>query len=458
MITDLKSQNVKKLISGKMVFVILFLGAVFFLGGCSSDGENKPGATGTASAGDSSSVTTGDTGGTSATGGMPSEWMTGVGADKWSYPYLSQIGKEFSFSVYFKDRHGVYSGLVHNDNVHFKAEDGAATIESVTVENGIATATLRTHNGRYNKVGNAWELTLAADLLTDPYQIEWMGSAPSGTPSSGRVSVLWYTRGEEWFTEKEGDSLNDLYDLGEHFKDTEDDPYLDENENGSWDAEEPWVDKNNNGQYDAAEMIIDKNGNGILDSDDIWVDKNDNGQYDDVEEMTSDTNGNGVWDWGELFVDANDNKQRDSYNGKWDADKYIFGNATFLLTGDQPYIGWNKTPKTIASEDSGSISIVVCDGNYNHLPAGATIEFSAKDADNKPVVVAPKKISYADNAGSYGLNAAGQISVITNTLTLNHSGFTGPVTITVKVSGEGIEETEATISGVVEFDPAVPAP
>lgn len=427
MITDLKSQNVKKLISGKMVFVILFLGAVFFLGGCSSDGENKPGATGTASAGDSSSVTTGDTGGTSATGGMPSEWMTGVGADKWSYPYLSQIGKEFSFSVYFKDRHGVYSGLVHNDNVHFKAEDGAATIESVTVENGIATATLRTHNGRYNKVGNAWELTLAADLLTDPYQIEWMGSAPGGTPSSGRVSVLWYTRGEEWFTEKEGDSLNDLYDLGEHFKDTEDDPYLDENENGSWDAEEPWIDLNSNGQYDDGEE-------------------------------TADPNGNGVWDWGELFVDANGNKQRDSYNDTWDADKYIFGNATFLLTGDQPYIGWNNTPKAIASEDSGSISIVVCDGNYNHLPAGATIEFSAKDADNKPVVVAPKKISYADNAGSYGLNAAGQISVITNTLTLNHSGFTGPVTITVKVSGEGIEETEATISGVVEFDPAVPAP
>ncbi|WP_300669775.1 hypothetical protein [Desulfoluna sp.] len=412
----------------KTLFAVLFLGLVLVVNGCGSDdapsssGGVVDSGDGGTDTGDKDDGDKDDGGGTSATGGMPSEWMTGVGVEKGSYPYLNRIGEKMEFSVYFKDRYGVYSDLVHKDNVHFRAEDGAATIESVTVENGIATAVLRSHDGGYLKGAGAWEATIPAEI---PAYLWWSGDNPLGVPSRGRVSVLWYTRGEEWFTEKEGANHNDSYDSGELFVDTEDDPYLDENENGKWDPEEVWDDKNSNGIFDAGDTYTDTNGNGAL-------------------------------DWGEYFKDANENNQRDSFNKTWDADKLIFGNVTFILTGDQPYIAWDKTNKTIANGGSGSVNVIVCDHNFNHLPAGASIAFSAKDSAGKEVTVYPKKITIPDNAGAYGKNAADQVEIITYAVTLTNSitepEAPGDVMITVKASGDGLQETEATFSGVVTFD------
>lgn len=419
----------------KALLAILFLGMVLVFSGCGSD--DPPGGqdgTSTTTTGDNSGVTnpdgtdddgTGDDGGTSAAGGIPCEAMTGVGVEKGSYPYLNQIGEKIAFSVYFKDRYGVYSGLVHKDNVHFRAEDGAATIESVTVENGIATAELRTHDGGYLKAGPAWELTLA-DAVPD--QFDWWYGKPFGVPSRGRVSVLWHTRGEEWFTEKAGPNYNDSYDEGEHYVDTEDDPFLDENENRSWDAEEPWEDKNGNGRFDEGDTFTD-------------------------------TNKNGVWDWGEHFVDANGNDQRDGVNGKWDADKLIFGNTTFVLTGDQPYIAWDKTNITVANGGTGSVQVMACDYNFNHLPAGATVEFSAQDSKKSAVPVYPEKITIPDNAAWYGENAVDQLAIFTYSVNITNevadevaNEAPGSVTLIVKVSGDGLYETTAKISGVVTFE------
>lgn len=416
----------------KALLAILFLGIVLVFSGCGSDDPPGGSQSGTNSAttsdnpGGTDPDSPDDDGGTSAAGGIPCEAMTGVGVEKGSYPYLNQIGEEISFSVYFKDRYGVYSGLVHKDNVHFRAEDGAATIESVTVENGIATAKLRSHDGGYLKAGPAWELTLA-DAVPDTFTW-WYGAAPIGVPSRGRVSVLWYTRGEEWFTEKAGPNYNDSYDAGEHYVDTEDDPYLDENENGSWDAEEPWEDKNGNARFDEGDTFTD-------------------------------TNKNGVWDWGEHFVDANGNDQRDGVNGKWDADKLIFGNTTFILTGDYPKIAWDSTAKTIANGGTGSVQVMVCDYNFNHLPAGATIEFSAKDSKDASVPVYPEKITIPDNAAWYGKTPAEQLAYFTYNVNITNevadsdaNEATGGVTLIVKASGDGLEETKAEISGVVTFN------
>jgi len=362
MIMKIKSQSISKQPVVKALFAILFLGMVLILNGCGDDGDAPIATDSSTDSGDSSATSgdgttdtdgTSDDGGTSAAGGMPTVQMTQIGSEKASYPYDPVIGTAFSFKVYFKDRLGIYSGLVNNDNVTFVAADGAASVDSVTVENGIAIAKLRVHDSsQYYKAPVAWENKLFEELAGDSSSVKWLwDSKPSGTPGDGQVSVLWYTRGEEWYTEKQGPFHNNSYDVGEEtYVDSEDDPYLDENGNGVFDAEEPYTDINGNGSYDK-----------------------------DVDTFTpeNDKNHNGEWDWAEIFVDDDGDGQRDGKNDNgWEADKYIFGNVPFVMTGTTSYIGWDSADVSIASGATEKVPVIVCDRNFNHLPAGAKIEFS----------------------------------------------------------------------------------
>ena len=91
-------------------------------------------------------------------------------------------------------------------------------------------------------------------------------------------------------------------------------PFLDANNNGTWDDEEPYNDKNNNGKYDLNEDFTDL-GNGVWDRGEAFVDLDGNGSFDEWDEFTD--KGNGKWDNKEQFEDINN-------NGIWDDKNKIY--------------------------------------------------------------------------------------------------------------------------------------
>jgi hypothetical protein len=74
----------------------------------------------------------------------------------------------------------------------------------------------------------------------------------------------------------------------------------------------------------------DNNGNGVHDSDET--------DFDDLTEPFVDSNDNGTWDPGEKFVDTNNNGSWDGKNGKWDANTLIWKQERIIWTG-APFFG-----------------------------------------------------------------------------------------------------------------------
>ena len=90
-----------------------------------------------------------------------------------------------------------------------------------------------------------------------------LDSQPNGVPPDGIVRVLASTRGEEPFTDSNG---NGVYDTGEAFQDVAE-PFIDVNGNGQYDPNNPYerfVDVNHNGLWDAAQGAGTWNNDAII--------------------------------------------------------------------------------------------------------------------------------------------------------------------------------------------------
>ncbi len=76
-------------------------------------------------------------------------------------------------------------------------------------------------------------------------------------PRDGLVTLIAYTRGEEYFDDKNN---NGTWDTGEQFVD-EGEPFVDSNDNGIWDAGEFYVDESADGQWNGPNGKWDVNKN-----------------------------------------------------------------------------------------------------------------------------------------------------------------------------------------------------
>jgi len=253
-------------------------------------------------------------------------------------------GVTTSINTLVADRFG-NANVLAGTTVSYYTEAGATLTSSTTLDTtGATTVQLRTQDPRPRAVTPIGGSTVcpgrAALWFTFPtswesclsqYVFQDYGITTSGHPRNGWVSVVVALNGEEHFDDLNG---NGKYDAGEPFTDTPQEPFVDFNDNDTY----------NSGVYgpDPAEIFIDKNGNG-------------------------------KWD---------------GNNGKWDASKTIFENVRLIFSDKPSVIGlsrWDGT-KWIACTGSGcfnvpnggkvSLKALVADSNLNPLAAGATIAIS----------------------------------------------------------------------------------
>lgn len=254
-------------------------------------------------------------------GGVPTAKWFSISASVLNLPGLNYNNKTSEITAYLADRFGNYNVLT-GTTVSFASEVGLAidTSNVTTDEDGLATVTVRTQqsisaDSPENVLPEAWETALQTHVLNT------YGVTFTSNPRDGLCALLVYTKGEEHFTDSDA---NGIYDSGETFVDTFDDPFCD---------------------------------------------YNDNGQYDD---STSD-------DPEELYIDSADppDGDWDGKNSVWDQSKYIFNNFQILVTGE-PMILIEPAAIGFVVADSGSqsIKVLVCDQNLNQLTPGSKVTIS----------------------------------------------------------------------------------
>jgi hypothetical protein len=261
-------------------------------------------------------------------GGVPTSSRFSISADPRNIPGLDLNGVTTDITAWMSDRYGNYN-ILSGTTVSFWSETALSVdaSEATVDEDGTATVSARTQHpvlasstGGLNVEPLQWELNLASYLLTT-YNFT-SPSLPNAThPRDGQVSILAITQGEEYFRD---DNANGIYDTGEDYDDTHDDPFIDVNDNDTHD-----------------------DGSGV-----------------DPFEEYSDSNVNPGWD---------------SYNGVWDSQKDIFSSNRLLITGE-PIITYVPTIPgfSIANAGSQSFKFIVCDRNLNYISAGSTISVSAE--------------------------------------------------------------------------------
>jgi hypothetical protein len=281
---------------------------------------------------------------------------------------LAYVNEQTTVSAFLADRFGNFN-VLKGTSISFFTEAGAIDTSAVTDEVGTASVILRTQapdpidvdpsdplnplgtGETYNNFncngfdpGEPFEDadddtvhdTSPCEHFTDiglgsPFDFNGYDLAEPN-PRDGWVTYLAFTRGEEAFSDLNG---NGLYDTGEPFVDNGGEPFIDSNDNGIYDAEESFTDANFNNSYDLGETFtdvdpgepfLDKNGNGSWDSGEPFTDLNGN--------LTFNTTGfaNRVYDPGELFVDVDGDGQWTHGNGMWDSDTTIWLNGKLVFT------------------------------------------------------------------------------------------------------------------------------
>ncbi|MDX9785629.1 MAG: invasin domain 3-containing protein [Desulfobacterales bacterium] len=280
-------------------------------------------------------------------GGVPSAKHFSVAASKLNVPGLGYNGLETAFTVYLSDRFGNYN-ILQGTTVSFISEAGLAVdTANVTLDaTGVASVTARTQipslfSGPENVQPLAWESSLQ-NYIANTYGIN------IGHPRDGRASVLVYVRGEEHFSDS---NANGVYDAGETFTDTLDDPFNDFNDNNTYDGPS---------SSDPQEPYIDAGSNGI------W-------------------NGS---------------------NNRWDSNKFIFMNFPILLTGPL-HVQPNVSSFTVADGSSAEIRLLVCDENGNIPPAGTKLSVSI----DKGRILGTTDLTYTDS-NFIASSMSGQLSQI----------------------------------------------
>ncbi|MBW2367544.1 MAG: Ig-like domain-containing protein [Deltaproteobacteria bacterium] len=253
-------------------------------------------------------------------GGVPSAKRFGAAATILNLPGLQEEGVETEITAFLADRFGNYN-MLPGTTVSFVSEIGLAIDTSdVTVgENGTATSIARTQTPiavNIPPVEDVAPETWETQLQT--YIQQTYGVTLSGHPRDGLCSVMVYVKGEEHFQDA---NANGIYDPGETIIDTDDDPYIDYNDDGV----------------------------------------RDNGTADPFEEYIDSGTGNGVWD---------------GPNGVWDGDKNIFANFKILITGREAIVAADTTTFDVPNGGSQLIKVIVCDRNGNPLTPGSTVTIS----------------------------------------------------------------------------------
>jgi hypothetical protein len=141
------------------------------------------------------------------------------------------------------------STILAGTTVSFYTEAGAIGASTVLDKTGAGTVILRSQNPR-------------------PQDQPPLG-VPN--PTDGLSTLIAVVRGEEAFTDVNG---NGVYDLGEPFVDAPSEPFIDANDNGVWDPGEFYVDTNGNGVFDGKNGVWDGPGcpaTGCIQSPTIWT-------------------------------------------------------------------------------------------------------------------------------------------------------------------------------------------
>ncbi len=265
-------------------------------------------------------------------GGVPSARRLEVTSEWLNLPGLVYKNEETNLSVYLADRFGNYN-MLKGTTISFASEGGLAVgTNSVTLdETGQASVIARTQGIPEDVSPQSWEEDLQS------YVSHTYGYGTDGHPRDGVCSVLVYTKGEEHFDDL---NANGVFDEGETFLDTPDDPFCD---------------------------------------------YNDNSVYDDLAEG----------DPKELFIDAapEPDGKWTKENGKWDESKYIFENLPILITGP-PVIRSNLDSFNVGQGGEQDIKILICDQNLNSLTPGS--EFSIETDVGK--VIGETKRVYDDHS------------------------------------------------------------
>jgi hypothetical protein len=332
-------------------------------------------------------------------GGVPVASRFSISANPRNLPGLGWDNLETEITAYMADRYGNYN-ILKGTTVSFWAEPALAINASQPTvdENGLVPVTARTQHpvlsestGGHNVDPWPWEVDLMNYVQTTH------GLFTGNHPRDGWASVGVYCQGEEYFHDA---NANGLYDSGEGFEDTHDDPFIDYNDNDL---------------YDDATSV-------------------------DPPEIYHNSNNNPAGGW-------------DSYNAAWDAQKDIFASSQILITG-VPTIIITPDPSiataggfSIPNGQTGAFKILICDRNLNYLGAGSTVSVEFKvdmeDGDKLRGYAGLEDHEYYDSSflpgvtGSY-TSHLGAIEFYGYITDKSASNIAAPVILTVTVNWDGI--------------------
>lgn len=352
-------------------------------------------------------------------GGVPVASRFSVSSEIRNLPGLDYNGVTTDVTAWLSDRYGNVE-VLEGTSVSFWAE-AALSINASAVTNAEGTATveartqhpaLSVNTGGQDVAPWPWEENLMA------YVAATYGINTTAHPRDGQASIMVYTQGEEHFDDI---NANGAYD-NEPFEDTHDDPFIDYNDNDSYNC---------------------RFGGGC--PADL--------QSVDPTEIFNDVENDGTWD---------------SFNGVWDSQKDIFTSTKLLITGRPAYViivpvDENGTPITptntfnIPDGESQNFRVLVCDRNLNPLAADSsmamTMTVDVENGDKLHGFAADKVDPYGDISGLPGefgfmeshLGVIEFNAVVYDKVAGNN--FAAPIIITVDVEWagpEGITEKVAT--------------
>jgi hypothetical protein len=256
-------------------------------------------------------------------GGVPNAGRFSVAVSRGNVPGLDHNNVTTDVTAYMSDRYGNYN-ILAGTTVSFWSEAALAVdaSEATVNEDGLATVVARTQHpvldlndpnyGGKDVQPFAWEQQLLS------YVNSTYGFLNPTTPRDGQVAVMVYTQGEEDFDDL---NSNGMYDAGEPYRDTHDDPFLDYNDNNVYNY--------------------------------LGVDP------------------------AEIFNDVNDTGEWNTYNNQYDQRKDVFTNFRLLITGE-PYPYFSTGSFSIPKGGAVSFTVLFCDRNLNPPAAGTKVAVSSE--------------------------------------------------------------------------------
>lgn len=254
-------------------------------------------------------------------GGVPAaEWFDSA-ATVLNLPGLKIKNKTTNLTGYLADRFGNFN-ILKNTTISFSSELGLASVSDNTTSvatnaQGSATVTLRTQRIPKDVQPLQWEID-QQKLLDSTFKTTF--AADGGHPRDGLCSVLLRTWGEESFNDSDADGV---YDSGETFVDTSQDPFIDYNDDRLYTGP---------GKPDPEEQFFEESITSPG-----WTGK----------------------------------------NTRWDSNKVLFQNFPILITGEPIIALDTDTDVIINNGGSKTIGILICDKNMNVLSGGTKITISS---------------------------------------------------------------------------------